>query len=343
LTLQEDEAARFYRSLPRPVLILSSRAGRGNTSIGEAIHEYFGDAPDVYHRSIEELLPESAVDEDLTRYRFISNHFPILLSAIYTLPFFYYRKLVREQMRPTRLPAFKGFAVRRGIASVVCVSHRQAFWTTVLKRNESLDLAVYGVLTEFGSNLGWRYVFWEAMNGFVSPVEASGLRIDLPPDLPCYQLPLPARAAFHALPAADDPKGHCLVIGGFWGQGLMLHTVRALVAGFPGVQFHVVCGDNPKLAARLLCELRQARNLSVHGRLDSIVPLLSRCGAVVTKPGMGTLLEAHASRRKIFLFPGLPVAEDNNARYALDHFGAEWFTPASFRRWLELGPDEPVG
>jgi hypothetical protein len=29
----------------------------------------------------------------------------------------------------------------------------------------------------------------------------------------------------------------------------------------------------------------------------------------------------------------MPVAEGNNARHALCHFGAEWFNRVNFRRW----------
>jgi hypothetical protein len=336
---ESDAAARFYRSLKRPILILSSRAGRGNTSIAEAIHEYFGSDTDVCHRSIEDFLPDGAVGEDLVRYRFISNHFPALLSAIYTVPFFYYRKLVRERDRATRLPAFKRFIISRGIATVVCVSHRQAFWTAVLRRNESLDLAVYGVLTEFGTNLGWKYMFWDALDGFVSPVEGSALHIDLPSRVPLHHFPLPARSRFSALPPADPKKGHGLVMGGFWGQGRLLDTVCALVPAFPRVHFHVVCGDNRKLESRLLREFTSAGNVSVYGVVEDIAPLLAQSSCVVTKPGMGSLLEAHAARRKIFLFPGLPIAEDNNARYAIEHFGAERISVAGFRRWLESPMD----
>jgi hypothetical protein len=31
----------------------------------------------------------------------------------------------------------------------------------------------------------------------------------------------------------------------------------------------------------------------------------------------------------------MPVAEDNNARHALLRFGAEWFRPEAFARWLQ--------
>jgi hypothetical protein len=329
----------FYASLQKPVLILSSRAGRGNTSIAEAILERFSPGDPVYHRSIEDFLPRSAVAEDLLRYRLISNHFPALLSAIYTFPFFYYRKRWREERRTTRLPAYKAFLAKHGIATVICVSHRQAFWTTVLKRNECLDLTVYGVLTEFGTNLGWKYIFWEAMDGFVSPVEASSLDIDLPPDLPFFQWPLPARSSFHTLASTPGSRRQCLVMGGFWGQGQMLQTVQALVSTFPAVHVHAVCGENQRLQDTLTNRFGHLGNLTTYGVLDSIAPLLCACGSVVTKPGMGTLLEAHASRRKLFLFPGLPVAEANNARYAIRHFEAEWFSRAALGRWLDRGTD----
>jgi hypothetical protein len=58
---------------------------------------------------------------------------------------------------------------------------------------------------------------------------------------------------------------------------------------------------------------------------------------VITKPGISTLLEARATGRKLFLLPGMPVAEDNNAGYAVRHFGAEWFSKESFTRWYRAG------
>jgi hypothetical protein len=64
---------------------------------------------------------------------------------------------------------------------------------------------------------------------------------------------------------------------------------------------------------------------------------MRQCGSVITKPGASTLLEAHAAARQIFLLPGMPVAEDNNARYARKAFQALDFSPDVFRRWL----DEP--
>jgi hypothetical protein len=328
------DAVQFYNSLESPILILSSRAGRGNTSIAEAIHEYFHSDTPVYHRSIEDFMPSSIINEDLARYKFISNHFPFLLSAIYTIPLFYQRKLIREKIKSTRLVALKEFIDARQIRTVICISHRQAFWTTVLKRNESLDVSVYGVLTEFGNNLGWRYLFWDKMNGFISPLKASQLNMGIPGNLPFKQLALPARSVFYSLPLTHILNKRCLVIGGFFGQGRLLRTLRLLHSRFPDTPISVVCGDNTALEMKIRNEFKNAAAIDVYGLVDSIKPLLPHCHCVITKPGMATLLEADASRRKIFLFKGMPIAEANNARYAIEHFGAEWFSVASFSQWL---------
>lgn len=327
------ESCEFYDSLPRPVLLLSSRAGRGNVSIAEAIHEHFTHPENVYHRSIEDFLEPGMVSEDLHRYEFISNHVPVLLAAPYKVPFFYYRKLLRERLRRTELSALQQFLKDRAIASVVCVSHRQAFWTSVVKRNASLDVSIYGVLTEFGPSLGWKYIFWDQMAGYVSPVSHAELDGIVPNTVPFKHLPLPARSLFHSLPPAEDPKRNCLVMGGLWGQGQVERSVDLMMSRFPSVRLHVVCGSNRGLEERLRQRYPYVEKLMIHGLLDSVAPLLARCGCVITKPGMGTLLEAQAARRKIFLFRGMPVAESHNARYAIEHFGAEWLSAKSFGRW----------
>lgn len=76
-----------------------------------------------------------------------------------------------------------------------------------------------------------------------------------------------------------------------------------------------------------------ATRIRAYGVTPSLAPLLRECASIVTKPGISTLLESHAARRKIFLLKGMPVAEDNNARFAIEHFGAEQFEVKAFARW----------
>jgi hypothetical protein len=334
------DAIRFYNGLAKPVLVLSSRAGRGNTSIAEAICEHFLEPASVVHRSIEDFLPPAIVAEDLSRYRVISDHFPLLLAAMYKIPFFYARKLEREKRRTTRLGALERFLSANGIRTIVCVSHRQAFWAAVVKRNTGSRIALHGVLTEFGPTPGWKYVFWDQIDGFVSPLPADALGDMLPSTVPVQWLALPARAAFYALPRVSAPQGQCLLMGGLWGQGRLEDALQLLVTHFPQLGVQVVCGDNDRLARKLKARFGHRPTIAVHGLVDALAPLLARCSSVVTKPGMGTLLEARAARRKIFLFPGMPVAEDQNARHAIAHFGAEWLTVTGFERWLHASARE---
>ncbi|NLL12941.1 MAG: hypothetical protein GX267_06010 [Fibrobacter sp.] len=328
-----SDSISFYNSLKQPLLILSSRAGRGNISIAEAIHEYFYPEANVFHKSIEDFMPRKIVNEDLLRYKFISNNLTFLLSLIYTIPFFYYRKLIREKFRTTRLYAYKEFLQSNHIKTVVCVSHRQAFWTAILKRNESLDISIYGVLTEFGNNLGWKYIFWDMIDGFISPLPANTLCMNIPGTIHFNCLALPARSIFYSIPQATT-KNQCLLMGGFFGQGQIMKTLKLLHSHFPEINIHVICGDNKRLENRIKNRYRNDSNIFVYGLIDSIKDILLHCSCVITKPGMATLLEANASGRKIFLFRGIPVAEINNARYAISHFNAEWFSVSSFSKWL---------
>jgi UDP-N-acetylglucosamine:LPS N-acetylglucosamine transferase len=95
----------------------------------------------------------------------------------------------------------------------------------------------------------------------------------------------------------------------------------------------VVCGDNTQAAAAARRAFGNRPNVEIHDVVDGLEALLAECDCVVTKPGISTILEARAARRKIFLLRGMPVAEDNNARHALRYFDAEWFTKESFQRW----------
>jgi hypothetical protein len=94
-----------------------------------------------------------------------------------------------------------------------------------------------------------------------------------------------------------------------------------------------VCGENAEVLDRAKRAFCGDDRVTVHGCAPSLLPLLRECAAVVTKPGISTLLEAHAANRKIFLLRGMPVAEDNNARFAIRYFGAEWLGPEPLRRW----------
>src|SRR4051794_24183860 len=90
-----DPLSAFAAAIDRPALIVSSRVGRGSLSIGEALHERLG-ADGVEHLAVEDLLGGRQLSEDYARYRWICRRAPALLKVVYSVPFVFQRKLLRE-------------------------------------------------------------------------------------------------------------------------------------------------------------------------------------------------------------------------------------------------------
>lgn len=316
-----------------PVLIISTKVGRGMFSLGEAIAERIPPSVPVEHLDIESLLPARGLQEDLERYRLISCRWPWLLNIVYRVPIFYYRKYLRERLAPADLSRLAEAIDRFRPVTVICVSHRPAFWLSALKHRSGARFELWGVLGELGDTLGWRYLFWNSIDHFLSPVPAQLLSCRLPDRLQFSEITLPARSAFEELRTVTPDRRRILLVCGYWGQGPVMRVARQILESLPDAEIDVVCGENADLYTEGRRVFQGNCRVTWHGSLESIVPLMRMCAAVVTKPGISTLLEAHASRRKIFLLPGMPVAEDNNARYAIRNFDAEWFSAGTLRSW----------
>ncbi len=325
---------RQLARLRRPVLVLSTAVGRGMVSLADALVERLG-GDGVHHRAIEEFLPPAAVREDLERYKLISSRFPILLHLAYRLPPIYLRKLLRERtFESTDLGALGRAIGALGVRSVVSVSHRASFWVGCLKRRRRLEVEVAGLNGEYGSSLGWRYIFWRQIDAFWSPIPRSSYRFEIPRHVRFAEIELPVRQAYRRLADRPGDPSEVLVVCGYWGQGPILRVVRRLLEIDPGLRVHAVCGEDAAQLQALEAELGASPRVRCHGLVDSLAPILGACASVVTKPGISTLLEAHAAERKIFLLRGMPVAEDHNAAHARRHFGAEDFDPSTFSTWL---------
>lgn len=326
----------FAAAVPRPVLIVSTVVGRGMYSLGEALREHFPDSDQIHHVAVEDFLPPCSVTEDLRRYKWISNRLPALLYLVYKVPVFYYRKYLRERwFTGADLSALHARIKTLAPRTVVCVSHRPAFWVSSLKWREGLDFRLWGLLGEYGYTLGWKYIFWDQMNGFLSPVPRDVLAYDFPASLNFREIDLPARQAFARLADHPGDRNCALLVCGYWGQGPILRVVCTLRQEAPAMQVLAVCGENTAACEEARRVFAGDPRVTVYGAVDSLVPILRQARCVVTKPGISTLVEAHAAGRRIFLLKGMPVAEDNNARYAVRHFGAEWFGGDSFRRWYQ--------
>ena len=214
-----------------PVLIVSTVVGRGMQSLGKAIEERFAKSgrSDVRHVAIEEIVSPAVVREDLKRYQWISSRFPILLNLVYRIPFFYHRKYLRE--RWIREADHSGIARELGSsrpATVICVSHRPCFWMSSYKwRNES-GFELWGLLGEYGNNLGWRYQFWPQVDGYFSPVSRESLDTPFPETLQFENIVLPARQVYLELSASPGDPDQILLVCGYWGQGPFRKIIREL-------------------------------------------------------------------------------------------------------------------
>jgi hypothetical protein len=323
--------------LEPPVMIVSTIVGRGMFTLGEAMRERLPDPTAVEHVAVENHLPGGAVGEDLRRYRWISNRMPFLLKLIYTLPFLYYRKYLREALFDwSDLAPLRNKLRSARPRTVLCISHRPAFWVSNVKRRENLDFRLWGLLGEYGNTLGWKYLFWREIDGFLSPLDRGELDYPFAEGMKFETIDLPARRAYHQL--ADRPGSkHCvLVVCGFWGQGPILRLAERLLTADDSLRIHVVCGANGTAYEKTRRAFQHRPNVRVHGAVGSLVDLMAEAGCVITKPGISTILEARAAGRKLFLVKGIPVSENrHNAGFARTHFGAEWFTVEGFRRWRE--------
>jgi UDP-N-acetylglucosamine:LPS N-acetylglucosamine transferase len=328
------EIENFSTCFEPPILIVSTVVGRGMYSIGEAIQERLTVLGDVYHIPIEEFVSPNVVNEDLKRYKSISNNFPFLLYFVYKIPLFYYRKYLREKLfNSADLQKLRQKIESLQIKTVICISHRPAFWVSSLKRRERLGISVWGVLGEYGKNLGWKYQFWEHLNGFLSCVDREDLGFPLSPQVIFHKIRLPARQEYTEISATKGDKNRVLLVCGFWGQGPLLEILRQLSDAFPDLKIDAVCGENRGAYEKICRSFCNNSNVQAYGVADSLAPFLRKSASVITKPGISTLLESRASQRKIFLLKGMPVAEDNNARFAIHHFDAQWFDIGAFKNW----------
>jgi UDP-N-acetylglucosamine:LPS N-acetylglucosamine transferase len=320
-----------------PVLIVSTVVGRGMYYLGEAIRERFSDASKIYHFPIEDYLPPLGLNEDVKRYKVISTRLPFLFYLIYKIPIFYYRKYLREKLSGnTDLSRLKAKIESLNIKTVICVSHRPAFWVSNLKRREKLPFKLCALLGEYGRTLGWKFIFWDEVDYFLSPVKKDILDYPFPRGLQFFKIDLPARKEFYELARIKGEKKNVLLVAGFWGQGPLFRILKLLSKELPQLKMRVVCGENVKMYEKIRTCFAGNPNIKAFGVVESLIPFFKECGSIITKPGIATIIEAYAAGRKIFLLKGMPVAEDNNAYYAINNFGADWFNIKRFKHWLDV-------
>lgn len=334
ITSSKEPLKEILCKLPQPVLVVSTHVGRGMYTLGEALVEQWDQNADVIHRPIEGFLPAAGLQEDVDRYRWISSYFPFLLNLPYRLPAFYWRKLWRERhFSKSDLSKLNRFVAEHEVRSIVCVSHRPAFWVSCWKTRYGANLPLIGLLGEYGRTLGWRFLEWDAVDVFLTPVPLKRTGLTPPKHTCVLNVELPARQAFSELARKPGDPNSTLVVCGFWGQGPLQRVVAELLDLGADIRVTAICGENHAAQAAIQSLTKDFSRLSCHGVVDSLLPFMQKCGSIVSKPGISTLLEACAARRKIFLLKGMPVAEDNNMRHALRYFDASVYSRDNFLRW----------
>jgi hypothetical protein len=328
-----SEQDAIWQRFKGPVLIVSTSAGRGMYSVGEAIRERLPADYACEHVCIEDFLPPDRVAADLDRYRLICRYSPALLALVYSIPWFYKRKYRAECRSPSNLSKLADRITSFRAETVICVSHRAAFWVSNWKRRQPTQVSLWGINAEYGPSLGWKYLFWEQIDGFFTPVRDSALPWRSTRTLDVREIDLPASTKYCELARIVGHRDRTLLAGGYWGLGPLAKVTRSLLRN-QNLKIHVVCGENMDLRKKMSRLFESQSRVILHGQLPSLVDLMAECASVITKPGISSLLEARAARRKIFLLPGLPVAERHNADYAREHFGAVWFKPQIFEQWL---------
>ena len=88
-----------------------------------------------------------------------------------------------------------------------------------------------------------------------------------------------------------------LLLFGGKGSPEMVPLARALLARLPAGQVMAICGDNPKLLARLGALAAEAGGrLHAFGFTNRVADYMAAADLLVTKPGPGSLAEAMAAR-----------------------------------------------
>ena len=147
------------------------------------------------------------------------------------------------------------------------------------------------------------------------------------------QTRLPVKNQYYHLDTKGDPK-QILLVGGYWGLGPILTTVSELLSTDTNLTIHVCCGSNKELFDTLHSRFKDNQQVNIYGPLPDLINLYTKCGCVIGRPGISTILEAFTTKRKLFLMNGLPVAEEGNAKYALQNGYAELYSKKAFIFWL---------
>ena len=315
-----------------PILILSSRAGLGNSAFAAAFQEKLNNHLENFHYPIEELIPINLIKTDFLRYSFICEKAPWLLNIIYKLPFNYWLKLIKTGMLPKlRLENLSKKINDLKVKTIICFNHRAAFWISCLKKQKQINCRIFCFLTDFSISPGWKYIFINQIDQFWGMIESGQIPWQIKEKY--CQTEFLVSEKFYSLSSEKGAKNQVLITGGGWGLGKIAPLIKKLSRELPELTIHVTCGDNKKLYKKFI--RNKNLNIKIYKDLVSIFDLMKICRIIITKPGAAALCEAQAAKREIFLLKGLPVIEKANTDFAVKNFKARIFNMRIFKLWYQ--------
>lgn len=323
----------IFQEIEFPVLILSSKAGYGNYSVGSVLNQQLSSLGTIYHLPIEELISADLRKIDFERYKLICEKCPWLLRFIYLIPINFYLKYLQELIfKNTKLTRLKEKINSLDIKTIVCTNHRSAFWTSSLKRKGEIKSKIYAFITDHYLGSGWKFIFWSEVDRLLGPLNKN----DIPKNIvgKFMKADLPVQKEYLELAKIKGNKNEVLITGGGWGLGPIFEVTKLLHKRCKSLKLHVVCGANIKLFNKLKKEFKDNPKILIYTEIQSLIPIMEKCSSVITKPGAVTVMEAYKAGRKIYLLPGLPVIEEYNRLYEIKSFLAIDFSLKHFQNSL---------
>ncbi|MCM8811890.1 MAG: hypothetical protein NC910_02415 [Candidatus Omnitrophica bacterium] len=231
---------------------------------------------------------------------------------------------LRQALHRYDSPRLTALVEEFGPDAVVCTQAFPCGLVADYKKENRLNIPLYGVITDFSPHAYWVH---DPVDGYVVPVEESRewlverrVRAE---NVHVLGIPIDPRFSEHPhVPSIrkrlqlEEEVPTILLMGGGQGLGPMLEAVKAL-DGIPRpMQLLVVTGSNEKLYHKLIALIPTLRHrVQVFGHVEFISDLMSVASMIITKPGGLTTSEALAKGLPLVILNPLPGQEIKNADF----------------------------
>lgn len=305
-------------------------AGLGNHRIATNLMNAINHESTCQHLQIEDLIDQDLKQADFGRYEYICRNYPWVLYFIYYFPISYWRKFIALKfIRPNKLQTLINKMKHDNIKTVIAVNHRAALWVGALKYHNLTQCELNVLIPDYSVGSGWRYLFWNQITRVWGPVPNKLFKSKY------THCPIPIDKKINQTNKLALDKKQILITGGGWGLGPLNKICAELHNASDGLEINVVCGNNRPLFNELRSLYKSNHQVRIFGCIDSLIPLIQQASAIITRPGASTIAESLQFNKKIFIIPGLPGPEQENARYLYQNGLAVTYTKNVFFKWLK--------